>query len=206
MGKVFPGLHAPLASELIRAFGLQNAVETGSYFGLGALHLAALCSKVWSIEADPSLVAFCRATYKQVHNLSFLHGDSPFVLETLLPQLEGPSLIVLDAHWFSSSANASFQFKEQCPILRELEAINCHLQFRDSSVIMIDDCQMFCRAKKLPYDVRQFPSIFTVSKIAASIITLSETEVVDDVLISGPTGVTSIVEAYLERRASVGTP
>jgi hypothetical protein len=206
MGDVYWGLHAPLASQLVRGLGLPMAIETGSYYGGGALQLAAMCEKVWSIEHDPILYEFTRFIYSQVKNIEFILGDSPTILSKILPSVSVPCLFVLDAHWFNSSPRREFAKDRPCPVLGELEAIKLHCTTLERSAIIIDDADMFLGALPPPFRGSEYPSIVRVIECLEGTLTNCHVQVLDDVIVGGPKDTIDLINEYQLWKEKAGAP
>ena len=206
MGDIYWSLHLPLASHLVNCFNLTTAIETGTYFGSGTVHLASLCQQVYTIENDPQLYAFVNERYNQIENIDFRLGHSPSILRDLLPAIYTPTLFVLDAHWFPSSPRADFSSGSQCPILEELKAIEKHCLSKSSSVIMIDDADMFLGSLPTSFRQKDFPSIVKVIDSAMHALDEPSVEVIDDVIIIGPSKIKSVVEEYIIWKDKIGYP
>lgn len=206
MGDVYWSLHIPLASQLVKRFNIRVAVETGTYFGSGAVHLASLCERVYTIENDPLLHSFVSTYYNNISNVEFINDSSPIALKKILPAIETPVLFVLDAHWFHSSPRAEFSDGTQCPIVGELEAIENYCTTRSSSAIIIDDADMFLGALPAPFRSNEFPSIMLVIECVRRAFPSAAIDVLDDVIVAGPQGVEHVVADYLSWKERVGAP
>lgn len=117
--------------DLIDAFKVKVAVETGTSTGLTTRFLSTTVDAVHSIEIMEDTY---RNTKTQIEaealgNVHLHLGNSPEVLDRILRTVdreEGPILFYLDAHWY-----------DYWPILDELQVIGYHC--RDNAVIVIDD-------------------------------------------------------------------
>ncbi len=129
MGQAFAGdgLLEKEIKRLIRRYGIQSAVETGTHQGVTARALAALVPEVYTIEIDLHLFEDARERLADVPNVRQYLGASPNVLLDLLP-VRRPALYYLDAHWDG-----------HYPLLREIEIIaSCDPQ----PVIVMHDMQV----------------------------------------------------------------
>lgn len=97
---------------LIRALNVKTIVETGTNRGATALWLASN-ARTHSIEIDPGRFKIASKLARSKDNLVIHLGTSPDVLSRLIPDLAGPVLFYLDAHW-----------GEYWPILDELREIS----------------------------------------------------------------------------------
>jgi Glycosyl transferases group 1 len=105
------GFIAAELRRLVRLHGIKVAVETGCYEGKTTEALADMVCEVVTIESDDRVWSLSNRL-DAFTNVRRIKGDSPKVLETLLPSLDRPILFYLDAHW---GAHA--------PLLDELAAI-----------------------------------------------------------------------------------
>jgi hypothetical protein len=204
MGDVYWGVHLPLAAG-VRAMGVRKSIETGTYFGAGALQLAALFDEVISIDASASVIEYCRDVYGPlVPVVRFLHGDSGTLLAELLHDAPEPTLIVLDAHWFPG-ASADLSTITQCPLAGELAAIRGARIAAAGSVVFVDDADMLLRSLPAPFHDEEFPTIISVvDELRSS--GFQYVSVCDDVILAGPPGLGEVERRYLAARRHLGKP
>jgi hypothetical protein len=205
MGQVFWGLHTPIAAALVRGQGITQAFETGTYFGFGALQLASLVQRVWTVEADPEFHKFCEATYGSLSSVNFMTGESPKRLREFAQTCTEPTLFVLDAHWFPTSPRGGYKPDNLCPILDELEALrDLPPDVLAQSAVTVDDTTMFLGFIGEPWVRTSLPSI---TEVLGQIGSLFECVTVTDDLIAGsnPSGKQAI-EEYLTWRDRLGFP
>lgn len=132
-------------------------VETGALYGHTALHAAHYFERAFTIELSDELYGFIKPAEKVLPNLSVNHGNSKDVLPTLLPQLDGPCVFFLDAHWSGDNStdweassfsgypsetahggsSAAPSPEEQKPILHEFAQI--FERFMHPALLIIDD-------------------------------------------------------------------
>jgi len=122
------GLLKKEIERLISRYGIQSAVETGTYQGCTTRALAAMVPAVYTIEISPDMFAESGERLAGVPNVRRYCGASPDVLPGLLPQIERPALYYLDAHW-----NGNY------PLPREVEIIALH---DPRPVILMHDMQV----------------------------------------------------------------
>ena len=124
---------------LKEALQLEVAVETGTWQGETAKCLAFLFQAVHTIEVQSDIFKKAKNTFRNHSNVNLYHGNSPEVLNKILPTLENKrALFYLDAHWFSD-----------WPLIAELEAIG--KTHYDNCVIVIDDIKVPGRGD-IPHD------------------------------------------------------
>lgn len=120
-----------------RELGYRNFVETGTHLGETAATAAAVFENVHTIELDPTLARQARERFENTVNVTVHEGNSADALPTLLPRLEGGTVLWLDAHY---SGGATARGEEDTPLLRELESIR---RFAVRPVaVFIDDARM----------------------------------------------------------------
>lgn len=107
---------------------LTVAVETGTYKGDTTLWLAQHFPTVHTIECDTRNDALLAQRFAGISNLVLHKGNSPNVLATLLPKIEEPFLLFLDAHWYVKT-----------PTPMELEAV---ARSRRCPILLIHDFQV----------------------------------------------------------------
>lgn len=206
MGDVYWGVHLPLAAAAA-SLGIEVAVETGTYFGAGAIHLSALFDTVWTIERDLALHQFCVETYSELcPSVEFVHGDSGSTIGGIVAALEQPALYVLDAHWFPAAALSGEVGLPQCTLLQELRAIASGLNCGEGSVVIVDDADMFLGSLPLPFRPEDFPSIDEIVCVLQEELGATFVRVVDDVIVGGPSQMRGAMNKYLERSRGVGGP
>lgn len=110
-------------------------IETGAYLGGGIE--AAIAEEgfhaIYSIEIDPKYVEHClRYAGCQDRRVKVILGDSGVELPKLLATINQRCTFWLDAHY-----NGEREPGQNCPVLRELEAIAAHPI--KNHTIMIDD-------------------------------------------------------------------
>lgn len=204
MGDVFWGLHTPLAAKTVETLNLTTAIETGTYFGFGALQLGSFCDRVISIDNDQLLSEFVATYYAGANGVEFIAGSSPEVLRRLLTELEDPTLFVLDAHWFPMSFRSQFEPVKQCHVLEELAAIAEWFRRGNSGAVLIDDAQMFLGSLRKPWRRGDFPPITELLDALRAFVPWFT--VTDDVILGGPIELDAVVNDYLRWRDELGFP
>ena len=191
MGKITWGLSENLASVLQEHFRFAAAVETGTYDGQSTLLLQRLTGKVYTVESDPDLFRQARETLKHHPGIQMLHGKSTEVLPGILAQLSHGALFWLDAHWFPSVPDLN---NSQCPVLQEL-AILASWPWVHESCVLVDDAHMFSEPLETDYRESDWPSIDQVIS-ACSFSASRVVRIVDDVVVSGPAGLQTVLGRY----------
>lgn len=142
---------------LEKTFDIKTFVETGSGHGATALEAVKIFPLVHTIELSDSLYEETQGLLGQT--AMCYHGKSAEVLSAILPQIYGPAVYWLDAHW-SGGPTAGEQ--EQCPLLGELEEINRREMNHD--FILIDDAHVFFSPAVLkpPHILEHWPSLMQI--------------------------------------------
>jgi hypothetical protein len=204
MGDVFWGLHTPLAAKTVETLNLTTAIETGTYFGFGALQLGSFCDRVISIESDQRLSEFAATYYATAQGVEFISGLSPDVLPGILADHEEPTLFVLDAHWFPMSFRPQVQPEKQCYLDEELALIGDWFRRGHAGAVLIDDAQMLLGSLRKPWRRGDFPPITSVVDTLRSFVPW--VTVTDDILLGGPAELEAVVRDYLHWRDELGFP
>lgn len=113
--------------KLVKKFEIKTIVETGTFRGDTTKELSKMVDFVYSIESNKEYYDIASKNLKECNNVNLLFGNSPVILNKILPKIRKPILFYLDAHWY-----------RYWPILDELQAIS---NFKDckNSVIVIHD-------------------------------------------------------------------
>lgn len=86
-----------------QSYDIINAVETGTHQGDATLSLSNNFEKVYTIELDEQYYNYSKNRLRDRNNITFYHGNSADVFQTLIPTLEGASLFWLDAHFMGNT-------------------------------------------------------------------------------------------------------
>lgn len=123
-------------------FITDTFVETGTYHGETAIIASNLGFKqVISIELQPHLLSIARDLCKG-YDIQFYLGDSPKVLEEILPLIDTRITFWLDAHMDDCNIipNVTPNIRK-CPLIEELKIISNSK--RNDHIILIDDIRLF---------------------------------------------------------------
>lgn len=123
-----------LLAEIKKKNNAYYFVETGTFHGDTTKKAATIFEHVFTIDIDMglSLKAKLANSFK---NCDFLCGNSPEILEELIPRLDKNTVFFLDAHWagdLSSRASTDTPLKEELLII--LKRNNLY-----QDIIVIDD-------------------------------------------------------------------
>lgn len=123
-------------------FVTDTFIETGTYYGETAIIASNLGFKnIISIELQPHLLSIARDLSKG-HNIKFYLGDSPTILEEILPQIDTRITFWLDAHIDAGNLIPGVTPEiRKCPLIEELRIIS-KLK-RNDHIILIDDVRLF---------------------------------------------------------------
>lgn len=122
-------------------YGIPNAiwVETGTYLGTTTHYLAKRFPHVHSIEPSKALYQKALNRFSGM-NVTLYNAVSEQVLPNLLTSLNGSINFWLDGHF---SGGITFQGQMDCPVEKELDAIQDNLANFDAITILIDDIRCF---------------------------------------------------------------
>lgn len=121
-----------------RAVSAEIFVETGTYKGGTTWCLLREFRRILTIEVVPALASLAKERFRKFPHVTVIEGDSAGVLPDLCAKLDAPCLFYLDGHY---SGGVTGMGAEECPVIRELDAIFTHARvpFR----IVIDDARLF---------------------------------------------------------------
>jgi hypothetical protein len=120
-------------------------IETGTYLGGTTKALARISPEVISIEPSEWLHGHASRRLSKHKNITLLNGTSEDKLDTAITAIKSKKLnLWLDGHY---SAGATYQGKNETPIMRELEVVAKHLPRFQNVAIFIDDIRCFTPGK-----------------------------------------------------------
>jgi hypothetical protein len=185
------GVPRDLVLWLKEAFALQHFIETGTNRGETAAWASGHFNQVTTIEGSPLLFDAARKEYGRVRNIEFLLGDSRAHLRRLVPQLSGPAIFWLDAHWCGTD---TFGQADECPVLGEVHPINAspHGHF-----VLIDDARYFLAPPPAPHDADHWPDIWQVCSQLKKHVSDRHVVVHEDVIIAVPHSAKRELTQYL---------
>ncbi len=121
-----------------RALQAEVFVETGTYKGGTTWSLLNEFREIITIEVDHELARIAEERFRKFSHVTLIEGDSATLLAGICANLGQRPLFYLDGHY---SGGVTGMGSEECPVLKELEAIfsHTHEPFR----IVIDDARLF---------------------------------------------------------------
>ena len=122
----------------IKEHGLENFVETGTYYGDTLEMVARTGVKCWSVELSEDLFNFSVNRLRNYDNVTIINNDSAKAIPEILDGLDEPAFFWLDGHY--SGAGTALGEKVS-PISEEILAIMGHSI--KTHVIYIDDARLF---------------------------------------------------------------
>lgn len=138
-----PSLDFEFLTKLRANFqNFENFVETGTLNGDTIFTMEPFFSKLYTIEVSPLYYERTKSRYTG-NKINFILGDSAVVFDTLLPQLESPTIFFLDGHWSSGDTGKGIK---DCPLNEEINLIKN--KFAHEAILIIDDYRLFGRSKK----------------------------------------------------------
>jgi predicted O-methyltransferase YrrM len=178
---------------------LGRAVESGTFKGVTARKLARKFPQVVTIELSPELHAKAADRLASLRNVTCLQGHSVDVLPQL-DEIPQGTLYFLDGHF---SAGPTAGQAEQCPVLREIEAIGTG---HPSDVIVIDDARLFATAPPPPNEQTHWPSLVEVMDKLREVRPDHIVTVVNDQVIAVPQDAKLVLDNYGQRVHKMSWP
>jgi len=119
--------------------GYKVLIETGTYYGAMIDAQKDYIEKIYSIELSEQLYANAIQKYKSDSRVVVVQGDSSKVLNSVISQVNKPSIFWLDGHY---SYGETARGDKDCPIFGEIDAIFNNTNMF-GSVLLIDDARCF---------------------------------------------------------------
>lgn len=190
MGIVRMGPPEELVLLLQRDLNVSTFVETGTFKGGTAAWAAKHFGRVITIENSKRYFDEAANSYKHLHNIEFLFGDSRAMLKNVLAKIKEPAIFWLDAHWCSMDSYGS---DDQCPLIDEIKLIH---STGIKHCIFIDDARLFLSPPPAPNRAEQWP---TIDQVCINMQSENKSDyilVFEDVIIDVPDNARSIVSEY----------
>lgn len=153
MGIVRFGPPTELILQLRDRYELKDFIETGTFYGDTAAWASSHFDNVITIEFSREIYDQTLARHGNIQNITFLFGDSRYVLKTIVPKLTHPAIFWLDSHW---SGGETYGENDECSLIEELRMINLS---KYTHFIFIDDARLFTSPPPRPHLIKQWPSI-----------------------------------------------
>lgn len=163
MGKLSAYPTASLIEVIKEFFGVNVAIETGTFEGEGTFFLAKRFPRVITIEILPEYIDKVK-NISTHSNIEYILGDSRDILPNVLENLNESAIFWLDAHntfqYFGST-------EDDCPLLEELDAIFDHIEKHyNQHFIFIDDLNSFLpKEEKIDQSEGDLKNWVTISEI-----------------------------------------
>ncbi|UKJ78108.1 hypothetical protein [Azospirillum brasilense] len=191
MGIVHPGVPEALTERLAAEAGITTFVETGTFQGRTAAWAAERFKRVITIEADPSLYRNAAERFRDVPNVTVLHGNSGELLRGVVDSLADPALFWLDAHW---SGPGTAGETAECPVLEEIAAIDAGLP---SHLVLVDDARMFLHPPHPLHNADAWPDVTGLVHALEKAGRGDYVAVIEDVILRVPRHLKDALRAYV---------
>lgn len=169
------GLPVDYVKRFAKEYDIKVFIETGTAGGNSVRAAAEIFEYCHSIEIVPG-----RPEGEFPDNVTLHEGDSADLAGKIAGQYEGHRIFFwLDAHW--SDDKESDNKENECPLLREIEAVKGHDCF-----IMIDDARLFLGPHPWPCDYRFWPQFQDVFLKLKSCFPKHKVTIVDDYIVAIP--------------------
>lgn len=97
--------------EIRDMYGIQTVIETGTFYANTTQWLAANFKKVYTCEIDAKTYEIAKKKLEGLDNVTHALEASQTFLKAALDQVNEPTIVFLDAHWFEN------------PLLKEIEIV-----------------------------------------------------------------------------------
>lgn len=149
------GEHFIETSRLINDFGIVNYVETGVERGVALNWVREHGGRIRRYDACDLNKAHADAAKVNFPYASIYHGDSISFLASLLPEIAGPTLFWLDAH-FPGNYGDPQDTSNWFPALNEMRTIKALKRDYEHDVILVDDVGGFVGGSTFPIGDKMF--------------------------------------------------
>ena len=112
-------------------------IETGTNNGNTTFAVEPFFNTIYTIEFSEQLYNKTKAKYNG-NKITFLHGDSSIVFDSLLPTITQKSIFFLDGHYCGGNSGQS---AKDCPLDEEITSIKNN--FKYEGIIIVDDYRLF---------------------------------------------------------------
>lgn len=187
MGLIYSGVPRELVIHLASSLEMDLFIETGTYYGETAKWASKSFEKVITIEASLNIYEDTCNDLANFPNITHLFGNSSTVLSQL--KINQPAIFWLDAHYSGGDT-----FKGDNPLIKEIEVIN---SLDTEKVLLIDDARFITSVWMDEQYCELSDLIMTLANRNQYIA------IFDDILISVPRHVKSIVDNYTNGRSRV---
>lgn len=191
LGIVHPGIPEALTERLAAEAGITTFVETGTYQGRTTAWAAERFERVITIEADPGLYRNAAERFRDVPNVTVLHGNSGELLRGIVSSLTEPALFWLDAHW---SGPGTAGETAECPVLEEIAAVDTATQ---AHLVLVDDARMFLHPPHPLHDQDAWPDITALVHALGNARRDDYVAVIEDVILRVPASLKNVLRAYV---------
>lgn len=132
--------HHPIHDEIInisKKHNINNFIETGTYMGNTIFAVKDIFRYIYSIELSKKIFNLVKNRFSSYNNIKILNGDSADILSEIIPNIDGPTLFWLDAHYSSGATAKGIKYT---PIFEELSII---FNAKYKHIILIDAMKDF---------------------------------------------------------------
>lgn len=135
-------LNAPQlnVSALKNKYKLQNFIETGCWIGQGLEFAQSIgFNNLYSCDINDSFVSICKEKFTKA---IIMHHPSTEFLKKILPDILGPSLFWLDAHYPVHYGHTTENNNTKFPLLEEVRLVLSLKQNFEKDVFILDDLRV----------------------------------------------------------------
>ena len=140
--------------KLRNTFQIKTFIETGTWLGYTSCEASKVFDHVYTVEILEKRYNEAQIVLGSKKNVLQYLGNSPDFLNHILPTIETPVLLWLDAHWKTTDNS------EATAILGELDALK--KAYLKNAIIMIDDIRDFLKDSDYPSTSQIFEKILSI--------------------------------------------